>query len=146
MVRAQLEESYGESTHRRAQAPRIVRRQIVAPHARGQRAHAHHRHPRASVLPRSQKRSHSGLALQLVPAAALFLTLVFQLWIRVAILESGYILESRRQEAVNNDATVRRLRSQLATLNTPRNLVQRAKKELNMGLPTTASIRKIEVR
>ena len=90
-----------------------------------------------------ERQSRMAFAIHFVPALLLFLTLVFQLWIRVGIIEASYALESTRQSAVNKDAEVRKLRSDLAVLTSPRILAERAKKELGMILPPARSVRKI---
>ena len=109
MIRSQARLAEEQPHFPMRQGARIVRRKAGSP------AHGHapihrpqvRRRRAASVMPRSRHRSR--MAMQLVAPMLLFLTLVFQLWVRVGILESGYMLESRRQEAVNKDAEVRRL-------------------------------------
>lgn len=122
--------SRGSWQNLRQVSPRKIQRSFVRPGSSESRSSA----PERSLM------------LNLLPPMALFLTLVFHLWVRVELIETGYRIENLRQLAVNRDAEVRRLGSELAMLTTPRILSTRAKKELGMTLPTAVSVRKIPGR
>lgn len=69
------------------------------------------------------------------PAVMLFLVLCFQLYVRIGIIEEGYALEARRNQALSQDQALRQYRMQYAFLTSPQRLSLAARERLSM-VPT----------
>ena len=80
---------------------------------------------RTPRIRKSKKRRLIGLKDFIAPTI-LFSTLIFQLWLRIEIIEKGYKLESSREIALKNDAQLRELQMQLAKLTHHTNLENKA--------------------
>ena len=85
------------------------------------------------VLPRMNvKEVKRQSSWQLLPPVLLFVVLLAQLTIRVQIIGQGYALEELRAQAVRSDAVLRDTKLKLAYATRPRQLVEKASKELGM--------------
>lgn len=95
------------------------------------------------VLVRSPNARRRFLWRHFFPSACLFMALVFQLWVRLSIVEKSYHLEQLRSHALELDVKVRSLKLDEAFLTRPQLIVDRAYKTLGMQISVPMQIRKL---
>lgn len=79
----------------------------------------------------------------LLPPLLLFIVLTAQLFVRLTIVHRSYELQRVRSEALRNDAELRGLRLELATLTSPSVIAERAGKELELRPVSPQRIRRV---
>lgn len=95
---------------------------------------------------RSRPRPFGANLTRIVPAALLVLVLSVELWVRIESLNTGYRLERLRTEALRNDALLRELTYENATLSSPIRTLERATKELGMLRTAPHQLRRLMVQ
>jgi len=80
---------------------------------------------------------------RVLPFGCLFITLLFQLCVRVQMVHAGYRVYDLRTKALQHDNELRSLNARLAVATTPKNLVSRAQRELRLQVTPPQRIRSI---
>lgn len=99
----------------------------------------------------ARRRSHQRLVVerrrarwwQFVAPVSLFCTLLFQLSIRVSLIEHSYTLETLRERALKSDGRLRELRLEHALVTRPGSLREEAARRLGMEPLMPQRIRKL---
>jgi hypothetical protein len=95
---------------------------------------------RIKLKPRIRRRI---LLRRVIPLSVLFLSLLFQLFVRVQIIHAGYAVSEKRQNALAHDRELRELRSHLAQVTSPKILLARAEKELGLFVTPPQRLRTV---
>jgi len=84
------------------------------------------------------------LVRRVIPLAVLFLSLLFQLFVRVQMIHTGYLVSEKRTKALSADRELRELRSELARATCPKVLIARAEKELGLTVTPPQRLRNLK--
>lgn len=83
---------------------------------------------------------------RILPFALLFISLLFQLFVRIQIIQTGYRVHNERARALELDRELRELRSQLAFATSPKQLLARAEKELGLTVTPPQRLKTVVIR
>lgn len=97
------------------------------------------------ILPRHGSEVRRTRLRRLIPALLVFCALVAEVSVRISILHMSYELEESRSAALKNDARLRQLRFEVASLTGPSELAERAKKNLGLGATAPQRVRRMSV-
>lgn len=97
------------------------------------------------VSGRDAKPRRAARRVQYIAGIALFIALVFQLAVRLTVIEHGYGVEASRSEILAQDLTLRRLKLRYAELSEPQALMREAQLQLEMTRALPQTVRRLEV-
>ncbi len=80
---------------------------------------------------------------RIIPASLIFLALITELWVRIEILRTGYVLETFRASALKNDVLLRDLNSQYALYTSPARISNRAQENFSLRPTTPQRVRRL---